>query len=137
MEGTATAVAASLAAAPTVSVLMPGADVTFTPVPTMAPTAVVVEVIREIVVTSPPEVIIERVYIPEQIEVEVTRIVEVTPVPLPTLTPVPLVAGTVKICVDGAGLKAIYVDGQGIVGGGCQIWQVGVGASYITVQINR
>lgn len=126
-----TATLAAPAAAPVGESVVVTVVVTATPVPTVAATATPVIIVREV----PGPVVVEYIRIPVEVPVEV--VVEVTAVPLPTLTPVPLVTGTVKICVDGAGLKAIYVDGQGIVGGGCQIWQVGVGASYITVQINR
>lgn len=105
-------------------VIIVTATPTSTPEPTQTPYVV-------------QEVVYEPVYYDVPVEVEVTRIVEVTAVPLPTMTPVPLAPGTVQVCVDGAGLREIYVDQVGIVGGGCQIFQVGKGSTYVTVQVNR
>lgn len=74
--------------------------------------------------------------------VEVTRevIIEVTPnvLPTPTVTPTPaLASGTVKVCASVEGATALYVGGQGIVSGGCQVFSVGIGQSTISVQVNR
>lgn len=87
--------------------------------------------------TATVEAAAEVVYI--EVPYEVTRLVEVfmdPPVVLPTPTTV-FAPGSVSICIDAAGVKELYVAGVGVVGGGCHLFQVGAGTTYVEVQVNR
>lgn len=70
-------------------------------------------------------------------QVEVTRIVEVTPFVLPTVTPVPLAPGTIQICASVAGAKQLFIGREGVVSGECKVYSFGVGQTEIVVQVNR
>jgi hypothetical protein len=107
--------------------------VTATPtaIPPATPTAWVVQEVREVQVTSEPQYI--------RIPVEVTvpaQVIQVEITATPTATPA-LASGTVRICTWAAGVREVYVDGSGMVPGSCVERVVGVGASYLQVQINR
>lgn len=104
--------------------------VTATPTPTVEPT-VTPSVFRQDV-----EVEVTRI-VEVAVPVEVTRIVEVvsTPVaPTPTST---LAPGAVRICVDAGVAKEIYLNGSGAAGGQCYDYSVGLGPSYWQIQVNR
>jgi hypothetical protein len=113
-----TAVAPVVLLVPTQTPFVVTATPTYTPVPTVTPVYLYE---------------VQRIQIP----VEVTRIVEVAAAVPATVTPVPLAPGTVRICIDAAGVRELYIGGVGVVGGGCRTFQVGVGASYIEIQVNR
>lgn len=87
--------------------------------------------------TPTPNIVTEYREIYVQSTVEVTRIVEVTPVVLPTVTPIPLAAGTIKICVALEGAREVYIGQKGVVSGGCEIFAFGVGQTTISVQVNK
>jgi hypothetical protein len=72
-----------------------------------------------------------------EVTVEVTRIVEVTPVALPTVTPVPLAPGLVQICASVEGAKGLFIGGRGVVTGSCEVFSFGVGQTSIQVQVNK
>lgn len=105
-----------------------------TPTPWPTPIIIEKEVVSVVTVEVPGQSVFVEVPGPT---VEVTRIVEVTPVVLPTITPVPLAPGTVKICVSVEGATGIYIGNQGVVSGGCQIFTFGVGQTAIIVQVNK
>lgn len=132
----------ALAAAPTVEVVptvvvgsgspgLPGAMVEL--VADDTPTPVVVTATP----TPTPHIVTEYREIYVQSTVEVTRIVEVTPVVLPTITPAPLSPGTVRICVGVEGAREIYIGQKGVVSGACETFAFGVGQTTIGVQINK
>lgn len=104
------------------------------PTPTAWPTPIIiyqeVEATREI----PAQPI--YVEVPGPV-VEVTRIVEVAAPILPTVTPIPLAPGTVQICVNLEGAKAVYIGNEGVVSGGCKLYTFGVGQTTILVQVDK
>jgi hypothetical protein len=109
-----------------------------TPTATTWPTPIILE--REVIVQIPVEVTREStVYRDVYITVPqyVTTTIEVTPVPLPTATIVPLSPGTVQICVRVEGAREIYIGGAGVVSGGCQTYAFGVGQTAIQVHVNK
>lgn len=118
------------------------ATATATPVGALLP--VIAEQPRQVEVTrivEVPVIVTAAPRAPEIIRVPVEvvgpeRVVEVvvtaTPTPAPALGP-----GTIRICTWAAGVREVYVDGSGMVPGSCVERVVGVGASYIQVQINR
>jgi hypothetical protein len=97
------------------------------------------EMIVEVVVTATPtlEPRIEYIYEQVQIPVEVTRIVEVAEIPLPTVTPIPLAPGTIEICASVEGAKALYIGGVGVVSGACALYTFAVGQTTILVQVDK
>lgn len=100
------------------------------------PTPIIIyqEVVSVVTVEVPGQSVYLEVPGPE---IEVTRIVEVTPALMPTLTPIPLAAGTVKVCAFVEGASALYIGNQGVVSGGCQTYSFGVGQTTILVQVNK
>lgn len=95
----------------------------------------IVQVVTATPTFEPPTPIVEYVY--EQVPVEVTRIVEITSVPVPTVTPVPLAPGTVKVCAFVEGATGLYIGSRGVVSGGCESFAFGIGQTSIQVQINK
>lgn len=104
-----------------------------TPTPTAWPTAIIVE--RS--VPMPVEVTREVVIFVPGPEIEVTRIVEVAAIPFPTITPVPLASGTIKVCASVEGATGLYIGNEGVVSGACKTYSFGVGQTTILVQVNR
>lgn len=134
--------------------MMPGAPVaaaapiTVISTPTVTiedptPTAIVEAVFREVEVvvtatpTPAPQIITEYRDVYYETIVEVTRVVEVTPIPLSTATVVPLAPGVVEICLRVEGAREIYIGGGGVVSGGCSTFSFGVGQTTIPVQVNK
>ena len=93
--------------------------------PSPSPTPIII--VKEVRVTVEPEYIRIPVEGPERV-VEVTA----TPTATPALGP-----GTVRVCVWMAGVSEVFIGQQGVVPGGCREYVVGVGSSYIEVQVNR
>ena len=48
-----------------------------------------------------------------------------------------LASGTVRVCVGAAGVSGMWLDGVGMVHGGCRDLAVGVGSTILDLQINR
>lgn len=106
------------------------------PSPTPWPTPMVIE--REVLVEVTREVPGQPIYVSVPgPTVEVTRVVEVTAIPLPTVTPIPLAAGTIQICASVEGATALYIGNEGVVSGQCKSYSFGVGQTTILVQVNR
>lgn len=121
---------------PTQAVFALAGDPDPTATPTAWPTPIIIE--REVVSVVTVEVPGQSVFVevPGPV-VEVTRIVEVTPVVFPTITPVPLAPGSIKVCASVEGARALYIGNEGVVSGGCKTYSFGVGQTTILVQVNK
>lgn len=106
------------------------------PTATAWPTPIIIEreIASVVTVEVPGPVVYVEVPGPT---VEVTRIVEVPAVVMPTVTPVPLAPGTLKVCASVEGATGLYIGGEGVVSGGCKTYSFGVGQTTVLVHVNR
>jgi len=86
---------------------------------TAAPTVGAQIVVVTATATPEPEIM----YVPQPyvVEVEVTRLVEVVAVALPTPT---LEPGVMRICIYVEGVSGLYINGQGMAGNACYSYGV-------------
>lgn len=104
---------------------------------TVATTAQQPQVIVVTATPTPVPPLPQIEYIYETVIITEPVYIEVTPLPLPTITPVPLAPGVVSICASVEGASALYIGGQGVVSGECRKFSFGVGQTSIQVQINK